>query len=60
MNLNEAIETLTTWQERIITHEDERYGDALNLGIEALKNLIQQRADWLIRCYKPLPGETRN
>lgn len=32
---------------------------ALKLGIEAIENLITQRADWLTRVYKPLPGETK-
>ena len=60
MNLPKAIEIQTIHNDHNPNFTDAEREEAHQLGIEALKNLIQQRADYVIRIYKPLPGETKD
>ena len=58
MTIDETINILTELQ-RDLTSEDEcPAGDAIKLGIEALKNLRNQRATGIAALEYKLPGET--
>lgn len=58
MTPEEAIKFNIAWSKNIITLEDERYKQALELGIEALKAVLDFRAKHPERAIALLPGET--
>ena len=59
MNIEKAIELNTVASQGWPTGDNEHYYKALELGIEALKNLKNQRATQIPALDYLLPGETK-
>jgi len=58
MSIPKAIEILTDWGVISKPQVDQDLLDAVKLGIEALKYIKDQRAEWLVQVFQELPGET--
>lgn len=60
MTLEEAIELVTEYHSDIKFRQGERLAEAIQLGIEALKRVKNDRPSTQRTIYGLLPGETEN
>jgi hypothetical protein len=58
MTIDEAIRILDSSQAPPLMHPESKYNNALNLGIEALKRIKDNRENLLPFTFHKLPGET--
>ena len=60
ITIEKAIEILTLMGTPNFNGHTEDILSARKLGIEALKYIKDQRADWLAQVFQELPGETKD